>query len=251
MPHVPRPSEPPAPPPHIVLELVFGPSPDADPDFHVTLHHATPHVMQFTGGHTIVPGDAAYWTETGSTCPIPPVASSGAGGVLDASLQMTVTLTAGMYELCLVQGGVVVKHGHVLAIVVYEPPSKPPTFPPSLPPQPLLMPLSPPPPMCPSSPPLTSPLQPARPHDPLQALNYSVETSASAASSTLHPGTGRLGGALLVVTLLLMLCCSCASCVWVRSLAAHGLLGPRLQLCATHSDPSYALFYLPGVPPTF
>ena len=140
----PPPSPPPAPPPHIVLDVVFGPSPDADPDFHVTLHHATPHVMQFTGGHTIVPGDAAYWTATGSACPVPP-APPGAGGVLDASLQMTATLTAGTYELCLVQGGVVVKHGHVLAIVVYEPPSTPPASPPPSPPHPLLPLLSPPP----------------------------------------------------------------------------------------------------------
>ena len=93
---------------------MLGVTPDADPDFHVTLHDTGPYVMQFSGGHTFAAGDEAFWIPEGTACPAS--APSGTGGVLDASLQMTVTLSRGTYDLCLKQSGVMALHTHVAEI---------------------------------------------------------------------------------------------------------------------------------------
>ena len=108
-----------------------GHTPTDDPDFHVEMYTGLPYVMTFTGNHAFLPGEHAYWVVVGADCPSP---TEDGYGELDANLQLTVTLTAGTYELYLVQGGVADKHAHITAIVLHLPPSPSPSPQPSPPP---------------------------------------------------------------------------------------------------------------------
>lgn len=103
-----------------------------------------------TSAHTVHQYDFAYFQPFFySECIIPPVHTSF-GGFLDASLSFSVTLSQGVFFLCLRQGNVVTKHPHVTATVTAAPPNppKPPPPPPPARPSP-----SPPPPGVPPPPP--------------------------------------------------------------------------------------------------
>ena len=96
--------------------------------------------VSFSGNHPLDPLDDARFVLAlaGGGCT---EASSAAGGVLGSGLSVGVTLSVGVYELCLAEapfssGGETAAsgdydhHPHVTLIVVHEPPSAHPSPPP-------------------------------------------------------------------------------------------------------------------------
>jgi len=208
----------------------------------VSVTHNVPTVVTFTGAHPLEEGDVvAFVPESDGGCQN---ALSAAGGVLDSSLSVAVSLDghagggAGVsYVLCVAEAppggfaggsptaGSFDLHAHVTAAVVHEPPSVPP-FPPPLSPPPF--PHSPPPCALPHSPGYLAPPSFPPPHPPPPAPPLLPLLNGTGTGGVVEPGgTGSVteglvsetGGSPWLWTLigaaLLLCCCCCFFCFFL------------------------------------